>query len=99
MAQKNVHSGHRQRVKERFLRDGLDGFEMHNALELLLFYSIPREDTNTIAHDLINRFGSLRAVFEAPIDELCTINGVGEHTATMIKLIPAIWSKATSEVD
>ncbi|MBQ4150458.1 MAG: hypothetical protein IJC81_01465 [Clostridia bacterium] len=99
MADKNVHSGHRARVKERFLRDGLDGFEKHNVLELLLFFSIPQRDTNPIAHALINRFGSLRGVFEASVEELCTVDGVSEHTATLIKLVPAAFGIAASEVD
>ncbi len=99
MAEKNVHSGHRARVKERFLRDGLEGFEKHNILELLLFYSIPQRDTNPIAHALINRFGSLRGVFDASVEELCEVDGVSEHTATLIKLVPSVWAMAASEVD
>lgn len=99
MADKNVHEGHRQRLKERFLCEGLGNFEKHNVLELLLFYSIPRKDTNDIAHELVNRFGSLKAVFEAPIEELCKVDGVSEHSATLLKLVPAVWTKATSEVD
>ena len=99
MEKKNLHSGHRERVKERFLRDGLDGFEKHNILELLLFYSIPQRDTNPIAHELINRFGSLRGVFDASIEELCTVNGVSRHTAALIKLVPSVWGMVASEVD
>lgn len=95
---KNIHSGHRQRLKERFLREGLDGFEKHNILELLLFYTIPQRDTNPIAHALLNRFGSLSGVFSASLEELCTVNGVSEHTATLIKLIPEIWRNAACEV-
>lgn len=96
---KNIHKGHRERVKERFLRDGLSGFEKHNVLELLLFYSIPQRDTNPIAHALIDRFGSLKGVFNASFEELCTVDGISEHTATLIKLIPSVWSVVASEVD
>ncbi len=99
MAEKNVHSGHRARVKERFLREGLSGFEKHNVLELLLFYSIPQRDTNPIAHALVNRFGSLRGVFEASFEELCEVDGVSEHTATLIKLVPSVWATAAGEID
>ncbi|MBQ9133903.1 MAG: RadC family protein [Clostridia bacterium] len=95
---KNIHSGHRQRLKERFLREGLDGFEKHNILELLLFYTIPQRDTNPIAHALLNRFGSLKGVFAASLEELCTVNGVSEHTATLIKMIPEVWRNVASEV-
>ena len=87
-----IHDGHRQRLKARFLRQGLSGFEDHNVLELLLFYSLPRADTNEIAHELLSTFGSLSAVFDAPFDELCKIKGVSRHTASLIKLIPELTS-------
>lgn len=82
----SIHSGHRQRLKDRFLRDGLDGFEEHNVLELMLFYCIPRKDTNPIAHELLNRFGSLAKVFEAPVDELAKVPGVGMNAALYLSL-------------
>ncbi len=84
----NLHEGHRRRLKERFLKDGLDGFEAHNVLELLLFYAIPQRDTNDLAHQLLQRFGSLSAVFEADYEELCQLPGVGTNVATLLKLIP-----------
>ena len=58
-----MHTGHRERLKQKFLKHGLDSFEPHEALELLLFWSIPRKDTNELAHKLINKFGSITAVF------------------------------------
>jgi len=85
--QKNVHAGHRRRLKERFMRDGLDGFEEHQVLELLLFYAIPQRDTNQIAHDLINRFGSFANVLEAPPEELMEVDYVGENAVTLIKMV------------
>ena len=85
-----MHKDHRKHTKDRFLSEGLDSFEPHNELELLLFYSIPQKDTNETAHMLINRFGSLSAVFDAPYDDLLTVPGISEHSATLIKLIPAI---------
>ncbi len=87
-----LHDGHRKRLKARFLSQGLTGFEDHNILELLLFYSIPRSDTNEIAHQLLNEFKSLSGVFDAPVEELCKIKGVSTHTATLIKLIPEMLS-------
>lgn len=87
---KSPHEGHRERLKKRFLENGLDSFEDHNILELLLFFSIPRKDTNEIAHALIDRFGSLSAVFDADMDELVKVDGVKDNTATLIKLIPQI---------
>ena len=85
-----MHKDHRKHTKDRFLSEGLDSFEPHNVLELLLFYSIPQKDTNETAHMLINRLGSLSAVFDAPYDDLLTVPGISEHSATLIKLIPAI---------
>lgn len=74
----------------RFLRHGLSGFEQHNMLELLLFYAIPRRDTNELAHELLNRFGSLSGVFDADADELMRSSGLSENTAALLKLIPAL---------
>lgn len=87
-----IHDGHRQRLKSRFLAQGLNGFEDHNILELLLFYSIPRSDTNEIAHCLLQEFKTLSGVFDAPVEELCKVKGVSTHTATLIKLIPEMMS-------
>lgn len=81
-----MHGGHRTRIKERFIRDGLDSFEEHNILEMLLFYPIPQKDTNELAHDLLNRFGSLEGVFNADVEQLLQVGGVGEHTALFLTL-------------
>ena len=86
----SVHDGHRERMKNKLLEAGLDAFDDHNVLELLLFYSMPRKDTNPLAHELLNHFGSLEAVFEAPADELQKISGIGENTVALIKLIPEV---------
>ncbi len=96
---KGIHSGHRQRLKDRFVREGLDGFEKHQMMELLLFFSIPQRDTNPIAHALLDRFGSLKGVFSASREDLCAVDGVSEHTATLLKLVPSIWRMAAGEVD
>lgn len=85
-----VHDGHRSRVYDRFKNEGLDHFSPHNVLELLLFFAVPRRDTNQMAHDLINGFGSLSAVLEAPIDELKKYDGIGDHAATLLHMIPEI---------
>ena len=85
-----MHKDHRTRVKNRFLAEGLDHFEPHNILELLLFYAIPQKDTNELAHTLIDRFGSLENVFDASYQDLLTVPGIKEHSATLIKMIPAL---------
>ena len=82
-----MHEGHRERLRARFMRDGLDSFEPHNVLEMLLFYSIPRKDTNEAAHLLMERFGSLSGVLDAPYEELVKIKGVSENTACLLKFI------------
>ena len=82
-----VHDGHRARKKEQFRAHGLDAFADHEALELLLFYAIPRVDTNPVAHRLIERFGSLDGVLSAPPEELEKVDGVGESAATLLSLI------------
>lgn len=87
---KNLHEGHRQRLKNRFNETGLSNFEAHNILELLLFYSIPRKDTNEIAHNLLDHFGTLSGVFDAEFEELLNVTGIKENSATLIKLVPAI---------
>lgn len=84
------HEGHRKRVQERFLKKGVDSFESHQILELLLFFSIPRGDTNELAHRLIDQFGSLSGVFHAPFEELQKVKGVGRISALLLHLIPQL---------
>ncbi len=86
----SIHDGHRARLKNRFLEQGLDGFDDHQALELLLFYALPRIDVNTLAHRLLHYFGSLDRVFEASVEELCQVEGIGESTALLLRLIPQL---------
>lgn len=81
----NLHQGHRARLKRQFQETGFDHFEDHNVLEFLLFYAIPRRDTNEIAHRLMEKFGSFPAVLEASLDDLCQVEGVGEHAAILLK--------------
>ena len=83
-----VHDGHRGRMKKRFVRYGLDNFDDISVLELLLFYAIPRQDTNVLAHRLLDTFGSLSAVFEARYEDLMRVEGIGENAAVLLKLIP-----------
>lgn len=85
-----IHDGHRQRMKQRFLEHGLDNFSDVNALELLLFFATPRQDTNVPAHALLERFGSLPAVLEAPPEQLREIPGIGDSAVTLLRLIPEV---------
>lgn len=87
----DIHTGHRLRLKNRFVKEGLSGFEDHQILELVLFTVIPRKDTNPLAHELLKRFGSLAAVFDASIEELMSVKGVGLSVATHLKTYPAVF--------
>ena len=86
----NDHDGHRDRMRKRFLDHGLDNFDDAHALELLLFYALPRRDTNALAHMLLARFGSLAAVLDATPEALLAVEGVGESAAALLRLIPAL---------
>ena len=84
----NIHKGHRQRMRREMIeQDNIDKMSEHRLLEVLLFYGIPRRDTNTIAHELLNKFGSVTAVLEADIEELKSVKGMTENAATLIKTI------------
>ena len=86
----SIHEGHRQRLKNRFRREGLDNFDELYVLELLLFYCIPRKDTNPIAHRLLDRFGSLTAVLEASPEELERVEGINISASTFLSLITQV---------
>ena len=84
-------------MRARFLRSGSRSFADHELLELLLFYSIPRENTNELAHDLIERFGSIHRLAAASPEELMLVRGVGENTAVLIKLVLALAQRCSLE--
>ena len=86
----SMHSGHRERLKDRFRREGLDNFDELYVLELLLFYCIPQKDTNPIAHRLLEHFGSLTKVLEASPAELEKVDGIGENASTFLSLITEV---------
>lgn len=82
----SIHKGHRQRLRRRFAEQGLDGFSDIEAIELLLFFALPRRDTNVLAHALLRAFGSFKAIMEAPADDLMRVKGIGESAAHLIRL-------------
>lgn len=88
-----IHDGHRDRMKQEFLQGGLSAFSDVRALELLLFYSRLRGDVNPTAHALLDTFGSLAGVLDAEPEQLLTVPGVGENTAILLKLVPALAAK------
>lgn len=85
----SVHDGHRDRLRQRFQDEGIDNFTDVQALELLLFYCIPRRDTNELAHDLLNHFGSFAQVLDAKPEDLMRVGGIGANAALFLNLIPA----------
>lgn len=88
--EKPMHAGHRQRVRQRYLSEGLENFEEHQVVELLLFYGIPRRDTNELAHRLLARYGSFANMVEAGADDLKKVKGISENTAVLISMIPQL---------
>lgn len=94
---KSVHAGHRERVRENVLKNGFEQLEDHKLLELLLFYSIPREDTNELAHRLLNEFGSLAGVVKATPKQLERISGVGKNTAVLLSGMGELCARALKE--
>lgn len=87
----DIHKGHRSRLKRRFIAEGLTNFEAHTVFEMILCYAIPRKDTNELAHRLLAYFGgSLSRVFDAPLEELQKVEGIGESAAVLIKLFPEV---------
>lgn len=82
------HSGHRTRVRKKFIENGFDVFEAHEALEMFLYYAIPRKDTNPLAHRLLDRYLTIGGVCDAPIDELMNDFGLSESAAAYIKMLP-----------
>lgn len=89
-----IHDGHREKMRQRFMTGGLDAFADHEILELLLYYAIPRRDTNPIAHALMERYGSLPAVLAAPMKDLKRTEGIGESAAVLLHLVPQVCRRA-----
>ena len=81
-----MHEKHRERMRERYLQSGFEGFSDHEILECLLYFSIPRSDTNELAHRLMERFGSIRNLMEATPEELAAEEGIGERSVFLFKL-------------
>ncbi len=96
---KNIHKDHRERLRNQFLENGFNTFTDVQKLELLLFYAIPQKDTNPIAHELLNEFGSLKDVLSADINKLSKIKGIKESSAILINLIGNLFSAISKPND
>lgn len=82
---KNIHAKHRERMRKKFAKHGLDAFTEHELIEYMLFYAMPRGDTNALAHRLENEFGAVENVLSAPSDRLLSIKGIGENTIQYLR--------------
>lgn len=83
------HADHRSRMRTRMVRQGFDSLEPHEALEVLLYYVVPRRDVNPLAHRLLRTFGGYHRVFEATIEELKKVDGVGDQVALFLYTLGA----------
>ena len=88
MTEPHYH-GHRQRLRERFIRSGLEGFNDYEVVELLLTLAIPRSDVKQPAKALIERFGTLRGILDAPVEELQKVKGIGSVAPVALRIIRA----------
>lgn len=82
----SIHNGHRDRLREQYVENGIDSFMDHQILELLLTYAIPRKDTNELAHRLLDQFGNLERVFGADIAQLMQVEGIGRSAAIFLHM-------------
>lgn len=89
----NVNEGHRSRLRNRMMKEGLSGFQDHEVLELLLFQYLPRRDTNKLAHDLINKFGSFANVLDASPEQLMSVKGISQTTACNLAMLKEVWQR------
>ncbi len=92
----NVHENHRQRLREKFLKNP-DSLNKHELLELLLFYAIPRKNVNPLAHLLLDKFGSINGVLSASANELLSVDGMGESTSAFITTLSKILDVVSEE--
>lgn len=95
---KNIHKGHREKVKQRYIESGLGSMPDHNIIEMLLFFGIPQKDTNPIAHELIDRFGSFSGVLEASVTELKSVKGMTESAACLLTLFLPVYKRYVSDL-
>jgi DNA repair protein RadC len=91
------HSGHRERLRDRFLQNGETALADHELLELILFYAIPRRDTKVLAKNLLQSFGSLSAILSARADDLAAVSGLSENSAALLKAVHAAASRMAQQ--
>ena len=87
MDEKDYNSGHRQRLKMKYIKAGIEALHDYEVVELLLTYAISRRDIKPLAKELLSRFGSLKGIIDAEPAELKKIDGISDHTAILFKLL------------
>lgn len=92
------HTDHRNRMRDRFEKDGIFSFKEHEVLEMLLFGCLPRRNTNDVSHSLLDRFGSMNGVLAATSDELREVEGVGKKSADFLKMMGGVFQRITSDM-
>lgn len=90
---KNLNAGHRKRMRHKYIKGGIEVFAEHEIIELLLFSTVPRKNTNKMAHQILNEFGSLHALFDATPQEILRRTEVSEQTAVLFSMIPQIFKR------
>jgi|GEM_PF-106254 len=94
-----LHKAHRAKLRKRYIEEGFENFQKHNVLEMLLFYALPRVDTNEIAHRLLNRYhGNISEVLGADVKSLMKVGGVGENAAVLLSMIPQVFRMYREEL-
>ncbi len=93
------HSGHRDRLRERLIKTGFEGFAPHEVLEYILFCFVPRRNTNDIAHRLLDAFGTLQGVCRAGYEQLRAIDGMTDNAALFLASIPSLFGLYNSSVN
>lgn len=96
--QKQIGGGHRQRLKKRWQKVGIEGFEDHEILELLLSYALPRVDTKPLAKELIQSSGSLDGVWKQNVERLMGFDGMGQHSAILLHLVGRLMNKPSQKL-
>ncbi len=90
------HAFHRTRMRTRFLQAGAETLADHELLELLLYYAVPRRDTNATAHELLEHFGTFDKLFAASVSELTQVSGIGENVAVLLKTVFECYRRLTA---
>lgn len=97
MRDKNKHSGHRERLRSKFMKSGIDGLHDYEQIELLLTYAVPVKDVKPVGKSLVRKFKNISGVLDADVRELEEVKGIGYSSSLLIKLVRALMTKYSEE--